>query len=243
MSEYADALLLVVLATDLFILATSSLVTCVRTTAVQGVALGLLPLVLWGWSADLDSIHVILITIGTIAIKAGLVPTLLSRTIKKTDILREVEPFVSLHVSVLLGAVLVGLAFGLSRALVLPREAPSALLVPVSLSTILLGFLVVVSRRKAITQVVGYLMLENGVFVFGQSVVRDIPFVVELGLLLDVLVGVFVFGITIHHIRREFDSIYMAALTTLRDVLPAKDSLVPPPHGAEDEGEDAEGEP
>jgi hydrogenase-4 component E len=105
----------------------------------------------------------------------------------------------------------------MGSALKLPHPAPTALVVPVALATLLVGFLVLVTRRKAITQVVGYLILENGIFIFGQCLTSEMPVLVELGILLDVLVGVFVMGIAIHHISREFDDIDTDALTTLRD--------------------------
>ena len=101
--------------------------------------------------------------------------------------------------------------------LVLPHPPPSALVVPAAFSTLLIGFLVLVTRRKAITQVVGYLLIENGVYIFGQSLASTIPFVVELGILLDVLVGVFVMGVAIHHISREFEHIDTELLSTLKD--------------------------
>ena len=81
----------------------------------------------------------------------------------------------------------------------------------------LLGFLILVTRRKAVTQVVGYLMLDNGIFIFGQTLAEAVPMVVELGILLDLLVAVFVMGIAIHHISREFDHIDTRALASLRD--------------------------
>jgi hydrogenase-4 component E len=124
---------------------------------------------------------------------------------------------VSQVVSLVLAAGAIGLAFWLGGVLVLPWPARSALVVPVALATLFLGFLVIVTSRKAVTQVVGYLVLENGVFVFGQALARELPFVVELGILLDVLVGVFVMGIAIHHISREFDHVDVDALSTLRD--------------------------
>jgi hydrogenase-4 component E len=80
----------------------------------------------------------------------------------------------------------------------------------------LIGFLVLVSRRKALTQVIGYLVIENGVYVFGQSVAAQMPFLVELGILLDLLVGVFVMGIVIHQINREFDHIDVDQLNLLK---------------------------
>ena len=85
------------------------------------------------------------------------------------------------------------------------------------MTTALLGFLMLVARKYAVTQVVGYLMLDNGVFIFGQSLAGALPVVVEVGILLDLLVAVFVMGIAIHHISREFDHIDTRALASLRD--------------------------
>lgn len=215
-TSYAELLLLFLVLLDLYIIGTGRLVACVRGAAIQGALLSLLPLTL-GHHLDIHVGHTVLLFVGTLLLKALLIPYLLMRTIVHTHVRREVEPFVSLHASVLLGALLVALSFWLSQRLTLPHPPPSTLLVPAGLSTLLCGFLVLVSRKKAITQVVGYLMLENGIFVFGQFLTREMPIVVEMGILLDVLVGVFVMGIAINYISREFDHIDTAALTSLRD--------------------------
>ena len=81
----------------------------------------------------------------------------------------------------------------------------------------IIGLIVLTTRTKAITQVVGYLMFENGIFLFGLTQSQRVPFLVEIGVLLDVLVGVFIMGIVVFHINREFDSIDSARLTELRD--------------------------
>jgi hydrogenase-4 component E len=93
----------------------------------------------------------------------------------------------------------------------------SEMLVPVALATVMLGLLVLTTRRKAVSQVVGYLILENGIYVFGLSQAERVPFLVELGVLLDVFVGVFIMGIVVFHINREFDSLSSAHLTELKD--------------------------
>ena len=79
------------------------------------------------------------------------------------------------------------------------------------------GLMVLITRAKAITQVVGYLMLENGIYLFGLTLSERVPFLVEVGVLLDVFVGVFIMGIVVFHINREFDSISAANLTELHD--------------------------
>jgi hydrogenase-4 component E len=93
----------------------------------------------------------------------------------------------------------------------------SQLAVPVSVFSILIGLLLIVSRNKALTQVLGYLVLENGIYIFGVTLVRDQPWLVETGILLDVFVAVFVMGIAIFHISREFDHMDVDQLTVLKD--------------------------
>jgi hydrogenase-4 component E len=93
----------------------------------------------------------------------------------------------------------------------------SSLVVPASLSTVLTGFLILTTRSKAITQVVGYLILENGVFIFGLLLMEAIPFLVELGVLLDLFVAIFVMGIIIHKISREFSSVSTSMLSELKE--------------------------
>ena len=81
----------------------------------------------------------------------------------------------------------------------------------------MIGLIVLITRSKALLQVVGYLMLENGVFLFGLTQAERAPFLVEVGVLLDVFVGVFIMGIVVFHINREFDSLDSTRLTELRD--------------------------
>jgi hydrogenase-4 component E len=103
-----------------------------------------------------------------------------------------IDPYIGLTTSLLLGAVGTGLALALSRTLPLRTEHASHLLVPTSLSTVLTGFLILTTRREALTQVLGYLVLENGIFIFGLLLVDAMPLIVEVGALLDLFVGVFV---------------------------------------------------
>lgn len=216
MSGLSELLLLVVVGLDLAVLASSRLTTCIRLSALQGVALAALPVTLSWEGSGMAPPHVLLLGLGLLSLKGIAIPAMLLRALREADVRHEVEPFVSLHVSILLATALVAMSFWLGAVLVLPRPAPSPAIVPSALSTLLIGFLVLVSRRQAVTQVVGYLMLENGVFIFGQALLREMPFAAELAILLDLLVGVFVMGIAIHHISREFDHIDTERLTSLR---------------------------
>jgi hydrogenase-4 component E len=117
----------------------------------------------------------------------------------------------------LLGAVGSGLAIVFSDTLPLAEQHADLLLVPASLATVWTGFLLLTTRKKAIMQVLGFLILENGIFLFGLLLLEAMPFLVEVGVLLDLFTGVFVMGIIVHHISREFPSISTKHLEELKE--------------------------
>jgi hydrogenase-4 component E len=205
------ALLLVIL-TNFWVLGTTRMSATIRAIAVQGALLATLPLTLY----PVLSLHLVGLALGTLVVKALVLPKFLSRAIREAAVRREVEPLIGFTASLLLGAAAVALAFGIAPRLALP-EVQSDLLTPVALATVIIGLLVLTTRSKALSQVIGYLILENGVYVFGLSQVERVPFLVEIGVLLDVFVGVFIMGIVVFHINREFDSLDSARLTELRD--------------------------
>jgi hydrogenase-4 component E len=215
-NAYVDLSLVLVLLTGVYVVYTSRLEACIKATAVQGAALALLPFLHFAQDRASSLAHALLVGGSALLLKAILIPYLLLRAMRSAKVKREVEPFVSTHLSVLIAAVLVVIAFLLPPVLRLPLEKVAPLYVPTAFATLLLGFLVIVSKRTAILQVVGYLLVENGAFVFGQSVAAHLPYVVELGVLLDLLVGVFVMGIVIHRIGREFDHLDVEKLNLLR---------------------------
>jgi hydrogenase-4 component E len=212
MSSLAELALFLVVLTDFVVLATSRLSACIRAIAFQGLLLGALPLLIHPtWS-----LHTVALAAGTLAIKAVLLPWFLRWAIREAAVRREVEPLIGYMVSIILGAVALTIAFAVAAALPL-HLLMADLLVPVALVTVMIGLIVLITRTKAITQVVGYLMLENGIYLFGLTQAQRVPFLLEVGVLLDVFVGVFIMGIVVFHINREFDSISAVRLTELRD--------------------------
>lgn len=211
MRSLADLLLLLVVLMDFAVLGTSRLSACIRAVAAQGLLLGVLSLVSGG---DL-ALHSLALALGTIAVKAILLPWFLRWAIREASVRREVEPLVGYMASFLLGAVALAVAFAVAARL--PTTPGNSLLVPVALVTVMIGLIVLITRTKALSQVLGYLMLENGIYLFGLTQARRVPFLVEAGVLLDVFVGVFVMGIVVFHINREFDSISALNLSELRE--------------------------
>ena len=202
MTGVAQVLLILVVLGNLLILGTARLSSCVRAVAFQGVMLGLASvLVVPGWS-----LHQVALAAGTIAIKGVLVPRFLLWAIREAAVRRELEPRIGYVASLLFGVTVFALAFALAPAWT-PAVAGGPMLVAVAITTVVHGLFMLTARRKAITQVVGYIMMENGIYLFGLSQVREAPFLVELGVLLDVFVGVFIMGIVVFHINREFDTI------------------------------------
>jgi hydrogenase-4 component E len=161
--------------------------------------------------------HILLVVLAALVVKGWLIPYLLRRAIREVHIQREVDPYIGYTVSLLLCALGTGLSLVLAHMLPLKAGTQVMLLVPAALSTLFTGFLVLVSRRKALTQVVGYLVLENGIYLFGLLLVEEMPLLVETGILLDLFVGVFVMGIVINHIRNAFDSTDTRHLAELKD--------------------------
>jgi hydrogenase-4 component E len=213
MGSSVDLLLVMVLLLNFFMLGTSRVHAVIQCAAAQGLLLGVLLAVVHG-DAGLRTLALAGVAIG---LKAVLIPAMLRRAMRQAAIRREVEPLVSLVSSLVLGALGTGLAIVVGDQLPLAPEHAESLVVPASLATVLTGFLVLTTRRKAITQVVGYLTLENGVFIFGLTLIEAMPFLVEVGVLLDLLVAIFVMGIVIDHIHREFSSMDAEQLSTLRD--------------------------
>ncbi|HEY6872184.1 MAG TPA: hydrogenase [Geobacteraceae bacterium] len=212
MNSLTDQLLVLVMLINFVTLGSSRMAISIRAVALQGVALGLLPGIIHSFSW-----HLLLISAGIIVAKGVLIPWLLTGAIKRAEIKREIEPFIGYVATLLLGAVATALAFLFAVKLPLLPAHQGLLFVPAAIATLLTGFLVLTTRRKAISQVIGYLILENGIFIFGLLLTEAMPVMVEAGALLDLLVGIFVMGIIINHISREFSSIDTSRLTALKE--------------------------
>ena len=144
-------------------------------------------------------------------------PKMLTYAMREAKVFGRIEPYLGLTTSLLLGAAGTGLAVALSRTLPLKTEHASHMLVPAALSTVFTGFVMLTTRKEALTQVLGYLVLENGIFIFGLLLVDAMPLLVEVGVLLDLFVGVFVMGIIIHHVNRQFSASTSDHLSALKD--------------------------
>ncbi len=210
--QLTNAILLAVILINFFTLGSARLGACIRVVAVQGALLALLPLTTHG-----ISVHSVMLSIGAFCFKGGLIPWMLLRAIREVRIRREVEPIIGFVPTLILGTLTTAAAFLFADSLPLISEHHDGLYVPTALATMFAGFLLLITRRKAITQVLGYLMLENGIFIFGVLLSSALPLMVEAGVLLDLLVAIFVMGIVLNQISREFSTLNTERLSALKE--------------------------
>jgi hydrogenase-4 component E len=212
MNEKLNLLVGLAMGLNLVALGSSRLPSVIRAAAVQGVLLGVLPLLMeeFRWM-------IVVVALLTMLVKGVLIPTLLNRAVKSANIDRDLIPLVGYVPSLLLGAGGTLAAVALAQQLPLLPEHAHTLLVPGALASVFTGLVLLIGRVKAITQVCGYLILENGIYLFGLLLLHSTPLIVEGGILLDLTVAVFIIGIIVDRIRTEFDTLDTHKLNLLRE--------------------------
>jgi len=153
----------------------------------------------------------------TLLLKVLLLPWLLHRLIRKLNVRWDVETLINIPTTMLIGIALVIFSFNLAAPISQLSEGVTRGLIGIALASVLLSLLMMLTRRKAISQVVGFLAMENGLFFAATSATHGMPLVVELGIALDVLVATFIFGIFFFQIRETFDSLDITHMEKLKD--------------------------
>ena len=213
MQQWLELAIVLLFLTNLVMLGLSELGACIRMVAIQGILLGLFTLIA---REDVLTARLIVLGVVSMGLKGFVFPLLLSRDIREAKVRREVEPFVGYAASIVAGLIMLAASMWIAARFPMLSAATSSFVIPVALSTAFTGLFLIISRRKALTQVIGYLVFENGIYMFGIAAAGEIPFLVEFGVLLDVFVAVFVMGIAINHINREFDHIDADQLSSLK---------------------------
>ena len=204
MKEWFDILVALMIVMNFMMLNTSRLLSCIRLVAFQAVILSVMALLAHIHGIDL---RLFLFLIITVILKAVVLPLTLKRVTIGTGIERELEPFVGYSLSMIIGGGMLGISFFMARFLSLPPSDLSVFFLPASLFTIFTGLFMIIARKKAVTQVMGYMAMENGIYAFGVALAIKEPLIVELSVLLDVFVAVLIMGVAIFHISHEFDHI------------------------------------
>ena len=153
----------------------------------------------------------------TLVLKVMLLPWILHRLIRKLDVKWEFEQLINIPTTMLIGLVLVVFAFNLAVPISQLASTVTRATLGIALASVMLSFLMMITRRKAIPQVIGFLSMENGLFFAATSATYGMPMVVELGVALDVLVGVLILGVFFFQIREQFDSLDLKHLEKLKE--------------------------
>jgi hydrogenase-4 component E len=149
-------------------------------------------------------------------LKAVILPHYLEKMRSRLGVARENEPYVNFASSLILAGLLVLLAYTVTRPIMLVSALPTRAGIPLAMGLIFVGFFIILSRKKALTQIVGFLVLENGIVLLAALSTYGIPLIIELGVFLDVLMGFLVMQVLVYHIHGTFESLDVDQLNQLK---------------------------
>jgi hydrogenase-4 component E len=190
-----------------------SLVAYVRAFRWQSLALALVFALIgyFGHNRELYIVAVILVVL-----KVIIIPGYLTRLYERVGGKREAQPYVNIATSLIIAGLLVSLSYAITRPLVTVSKLPTRNGIPLAIGLVLVGVFVIISRRKALSQIIGFLVLENGIALLAALGTYGIPLIVELGVFLDALMGFLVMQILVYQIKDTFESIDVEQLNQLR---------------------------
>ncbi len=189
-------------------------VNLVNLLAMQGALLVVATLVV-AWRTG--ETHLYLSALLTLALKVFVLPLLLHRMIRRLNVYWDTEQVFNPSATMLLGLLVVIFSFGLAQPISALASTATRSTLGIAIAVILLSFLAMITRRKAMSQVVSFLSMENGLFFGAMSATYGMPMVVELGVALDVLVAMLVLGVFFFQIREQFDSLDLHHLESLKE--------------------------
>ena len=207
-----NVLLIIFIISLLYVSIANRIITYVRVLALQGFILfGVTFLQL----KDIQTWNLVLILLETVVFKAVAVPFFLGYLIKRNKITRETEPYLPHFISLIIITLIVVITVLLANSI--QDTHLDKIFFIVSLSTLFTGLYFIASRKKIITHVMGYLMIENGVFVLSLAVGNEMPNLVNLGIMLDVFASVLILGIFLNKIGDVFKAVDVDQLSNLKD--------------------------
>jgi hydrogenase-4 component E len=213
MMHVVDTILALVLLSVLFSFGSSRLPSLIKVIAFQGIVVSVVPF----FMGHAMSAGGAAFTVATLLIRGIGIPLCIYLAIKKVAIRREVEPIVNYHASLLLGLALIVAAIFVAPKFDLPQAGGHALMLPTAITLLVAGMFILMARRNAIAMVLGYIMMENGIYLVGTGFSMRTHHIVEFGILLDVLAGVMIMAIILQNIKQAFDDVDTALLRTLKE--------------------------
>ena len=205
-----------ILVTAFLIVSSRSLVFYVRLFAIQSFLLGLVAfMVVIGYGET----HILIAAILTIAVKAVIIPAALRKIIERIKIHKEIDFNINITTSLLICALLVILADSVGRPILEAQRLsglPVSRVLPASIAMIMIGMFIMIARKQAVSQIIGLLTMENGLFLSGLSITYGMPLIVEIGIFFDIFVAVLILGVFVFRINQTFDSINIDTIRRLR---------------------------
>lgn len=195
-----EILIIIFCITMLVISGVSRIEEYIKMISIQGFILFLMSIIDF---ANMDILHFSIMVVETLVVKTIVMPMLLMHIVRKNEVSRELSPYISNFYSVLITTVIYtfGLYISFWSAGVAKDIRP--LHFGLSIATMLAAMFIIVNRKKVITHVLGYMILENGIFLLSLSMAREMPVIVNLGVLLDLLVGIFLLGVFVNKIHEK----------------------------------------
>lgn len=190
------------------------ILSLIHLYTLQGVALVSANLILGFVTADT---HLYVSAALTLLLKVGLIPWILYRLVQRLNVKADVEPLLNIPTTLVAGIALVIVAFNVAAPISRLAESATRGTLGIALACVLLSFMMMITRAKAIPQVIGFLSMENGLFFAAAAATNGMPMIVELGIGLDVLVGILILGVFMFQIREQFDSLDIHHLEKLKD--------------------------
>ncbi len=218
MIHISNILLALILLSVLLSLRSNRLMALVKLMAFQGVVVSAVPLVLE--TSHGVNVNLFLFFLLLVLVKGILIPGLMYRAVKWVVVDREIEPIIGYHASLFAGLIMIVFSVYVTNHLQLAMFSEShKLLMVTGITTMGAGLILLMARRKAITQVIGYLMMENGIYLIGTALAKQVhtQYVVEFAVLLDLIVAVLVMGIVLNDINHTFDDVDTTLMGQLKD--------------------------
>jgi len=212
--QILNALAAMLLLVSFAMLSQRRVVTLVNLLALQGALLCAATLVL-AWRTGKN--HLYLSVALTLGLKVVFLPWLLHRLIRRLEVYWDTEQSLNVASTMLVGLLVVVFAFGLAQPIAAIASTATRSAIGIAVAVVLLAFLTMITRSKAMSQVVGFLSMENGLFFGAMSATYGMPMIVELGVALDVLVAMLVLGVFFFQIREQFDSLDLHHLESLKE--------------------------
>jgi hydrogenase-4 component E len=210
-SKMVQLVIALILVSTFMILGSTRLYSCVRAFGIQSFLLACVAGIV---AYSTGKVDIYIVALLTLVIKAIIIPYIFIYIIREIKVKREVDLYVNISPSLIIGGLLVVISYYLIRSISVISEL-SSLSLSASMSLVSIGLFIMISRKKAIMQMLGILIMENGLFLGAISLTYGMPLLVELGIFFDVLIGVLIMGILIFRINKTFESIDTDTLKTL----------------------------